>query len=127
MRRLRANVEQYKLPWSFYIGALKLAGSAPSKAEVVVKIGETRIWLQRPNYGNSFSKYLFLRLVAEGNQTRLHCRVGTHPVVIAFLIFWFGALLFMGFQAIPRGTSVFEGWWAAVSARSYSCASALRQ
>ena len=80
LRRLRANVEPEKWMWSMYPGGSKIAGSAPSKAEVVGKIEETEVRLRRPNPQNSFSKYLFGRLTADGNQTRLRCRVGMHPL-----------------------------------------------
>jgi hypothetical protein len=93
LRRLRANVEQERWTWSTY----------PVKAEVVGKVEEARIRLHRPNTGNSFSKHLFGRLTGDGNQTRLRCRIGLHPFVIAFVVFWAGGVLFMGRQAIAQG------------------------
>ena len=57
-------------------------------------------------YRNSFQIRLSASLIEEGSHTRIICRFGMHPVVIAFLVFWFGALLFIGGGGI--GAGVFE-------------------
>jgi hypothetical protein len=57
-------------------------------------------------YRNSFQIRLSASLIEEGSHTRIICRFGMHPVVIAFLVFWFGALLFIGGGGISAG--VFE-------------------
>jgi len=57
-------------------------------------------------YRNSFQIQLSASLIEEGSHTRIICRFGMHPVVIAFLVFWFGALLFIGGGGISAG--VFE-------------------
>jgi hypothetical protein len=101
-------------------------GSAPSKAELVGKIGETEIKLHQSHTENSGCTYLFGRLTADGNQTRFRCRIAIRPLVIAFLIVWFGVVLFLGLEAIAEGhgtlkvnffgyRTVFEGWWAGVA------------
>jgi hypothetical protein len=54
-------------------------------------------------YRNSFQIRLSASLLEEGAHTRIVCRFGMHPVVIAFLVFWFGALLFIGGGGIIAG------------------------
>lgn len=46
-----------------------------------------RIW-----YRNSFQTFLTGRLFDEGSSTRIQCRAGMHPVVIAFMTIWFSFL-----------------------------------
>ena len=54
-------------------------------------------------YRNSFQIRLSASLLEEGAHTRIICRFGMHPFVIAFLVFWFGALLFIGGGGIIAG------------------------
>jgi hypothetical protein len=54
-------------------------------------------------YRNSFQIRLSASLLEEGAHTRIVCRFGMHPVVITFLVFWFGALLFIGGGGIIAG------------------------
>ena len=54
-------------------------------------------------YRNSFQIRLSASLIEEGSHTRIICRFGMHPVVIAFLVFWFGVLLFIGGGGIIAG------------------------
>jgi hypothetical protein len=39
-------------------------------------------------YRNSFQTYLSAELVADGSETRIRCRFGMHPFVIAFSVVW---------------------------------------
>ena len=41
-------------------------------------------------YRNSLQIRLSASLLEEGAHTRIFCRFGMHPVVTAFLVFWFG-------------------------------------
>jgi hypothetical protein len=127
LRRLRTNVEQERWTWAVYIQGWKIAGNTPvtSKGGVVGKIGETEIRLRRSISKNPSSMYLFGRLTGDGNQTRLRCRVGTHPFVTVFLAFWFGGVFLIGLKAIAQGhstmtvkffgyvTNIFDDWWVA--------------
>ena len=54
-------------------------------------------------YRNSFQIRLSASLLEEGAHTRIICRFGMHPLVIAFLVFWFGVLLFIGGDGIIAG------------------------
>jgi hypothetical protein len=54
-------------------------------------------------YRNSFQIRLSASLLEEGAHTRIVCRFGMHPVVIAFLVVWVGALLFIGGGEIVAG------------------------
>jgi hypothetical protein len=58
---------------------------------------------KRISYRNSFQIRLFADLIEEGSHTRIICRFGMHPAVIAFLVFWFGALLFIGGSGMIAG------------------------
>jgi hypothetical protein len=58
---------------------------------------------KRISYRNSFQIRLSARLLDEGGPTRIICRFGMHPVVIVFLVFWFGMLLLMGGGGIVSG------------------------
>ena len=54
-------------------------------------------------YRNSFQIRLSASLLEEGAHTRIFCRFGMHPVVIAFLVVWFGVLLFISGSGIIAG------------------------
>ena len=105
LRRLRETVQQDSGPVGSGFG---IGGSTwiARKSGVVGKIGDTKICLRKslsrqirisnsfqPN--NSFQTYLFGQLKEDGGQTRLKCRLGMHPFVIAFLVFWFGLSMFL--------------------------------
>jgi hypothetical protein len=47
-------------------------------------------------YRNSFQIQLSADLIEEGGHTRIVCRFGMRPAVIAFLIIWFGVVIFIG-------------------------------
>jgi hypothetical protein len=49
---------------------------------------------KRISYRNSLQIRLSASLIEEGAHTRIICRFGVHPLVIAFLVAWFGVLLF---------------------------------
>jgi hypothetical protein len=51
---------------------------------------------KRISYRNSFQIRLSADLIEKDGHTRIVCRFGMHPVVIAFLVFWFGALILIG-------------------------------
>ena len=105
LRRLRETVQQDSGPVGSGFG---IGGSTwiARKSGVVGKIGDTKICLRKslsrqirisnsfqPN--NSIQTYLFGQLKDDGGQTRLKCRLGMHPLVIAFLVFWFGISMFL--------------------------------
>jgi hypothetical protein len=54
-------------------------------------------------YRNSLQIRLSASLLGEDAHTRIICRFAMHPVVIAFLVFWFGVLLFIGGGGIIAG------------------------
>jgi hypothetical protein len=50
--------------------------------------------------GNSFQASLSGKLIDDQQGTRLHCRVGLHPFVTAFLAVWIGGVLIGGMAMI---------------------------
>ena len=48
---------------------------------------------RRIAYRNSFQPCLSGRVIDDNGQTRLHCRIGLHPLVRTFCIVWFGGVL----------------------------------
>jgi hypothetical protein len=54
-------------------------------------------------YRNSFQIHLSATLIEEDGHTRVICRFGMHPVVVVFLVFWFGVLLLAGGGGIIAG------------------------
>jgi hypothetical protein len=61
---------------------------------VVGSVSETSFRLRkRIYYRNSFQYSLSGKLIDDNGQTRLHCRIGLHPFVRAFLVVWFGGVL----------------------------------
>jgi hypothetical protein len=75
VRRLREHVD----------AGLGISGMRP----VIGEIGETSFTLRpRIGYRNSFKTVLRGTFVEEGRGTRLHCRVGVHPFIRAFMLFW---------------------------------------
>jgi hypothetical protein len=94
LRRLRASVEA-------------------SKSGVVGKVGDKDIRLRKSlpredfDY-NAFQTYLFGHLTDDGNQTRLQCRLGKQPprFTVAFLVLWFGLILFECFGLLIGSGSV---------------------
>ena len=103
LRRLRATVQKDSGP---VVSGFGIGGSTwiARKSGVVGKIGDTKLCLRKSLSGqinnssqinNSFQTYLFGQLKDDGGQTRLKCRLGMHPFVIAFLVFWFGISMFL--------------------------------
>jgi hypothetical protein len=69
-------------------------GSAWDGSTVIGSIGETSFRLRkRIFYRNSFQASLSGKLIDDNGETRVHCRVGLHPFVTAFLTVWIGIVL----------------------------------
>ncbi len=69
-------------------------GTAWDGATVIGSVGENSFRLRkRIFYRNSFQASLSGKLIDDNGETRLHCRVGLHPFVIAFLAVWIGFVL----------------------------------
>jgi hypothetical protein len=92
-------------------GIWTIFGSRP----LIGRIGETSfsVRMRLKNTKNSFQACLNGVLEQESRQTRLRCRFGLHPTVVAFMIFWMGGLLLAGVagvvNAITHTTSVSIG------------------
>ncbi len=80
VRRLRESVDS---EWALF-------GSRPLIGRVDDSSFKSR---QRKRYRNSFQTYLRAALEDEGHQTRIRCHFGMHPLVTAFMIFWFSIVL----------------------------------
>jgi hypothetical protein len=128
LRRLRTAVEPMRAV-SFVAGSPQIT----SKSDVVGKVGDENIRLRKvpnPGISNGFQTYLFGRLTDDGDQTRLRCRIGMHLFPVAFLVLWFGALLFMSFLLLgnmvikvntPSDSSTIEGWWVFIVPLLFAC------
>jgi hypothetical protein len=69
-------------------------GSAWDGSTVIGSVGETSFRLRkRIFYRNSFQASLSGKLIDDNGQTQVHCRVGLHPFVTAFLTVWIGIVL----------------------------------
>jgi len=69
-------------------------GTAWDGATVIGSVGENSFRLRkRIFYRNSFQASLSGKLIDDNGETRLHCRVGLHPFVTAFLAVWIGVVL----------------------------------
>ena len=52
-------------------------------------VGESEFRLHKViSYRNSFQTYLKGSMVEDQGGTRIHCRLGLHPLVAGFMIFW---------------------------------------
>jgi hypothetical protein len=68
-----------------------------SNKPVAGHVGYTSFRIRkRIAYRNSFQPHVSGDLLNEGGRTRVRCRVGMHPAVIAFMAIWFGVLLIGG-------------------------------
>jgi hypothetical protein len=69
-------------------------GTAWDGSAVIGSIGETSFRLRkRIFYRNSFQASFSGKLIDDQQGTLLHCRVGLHPFVTAFLTVWIGIVL----------------------------------
>jgi hypothetical protein len=78
-------------------------------APVLGNVGTASLRLRKvlgENVHNSFQTYLRATLDAAGAGTRLNCRFGPHPFVVAFMLFWFLAVLgfLVGFSIFFAGS-----------------------
>jgi len=103
VRRLRSNIDP---AWG---------------GTVVGSVGDASFRLRKQiYYRNSFQYSLFGRLNDDNGQTRLHCRMGLHPVVCAFLVVWFGGVLAacaaisIRMASVLAGGSLPENMWPGV-------------
>jgi len=71
----------------------KLFGSKPVVGQL--RAGSFR-GHQRIGYRNSFQTHAVVLLTAEETGTRIRCRFGMHPVVIAFMAIWFTGVALIG-------------------------------
>jgi hypothetical protein len=85
-------------------------GSVLGKKLVIGRVRDRSLRLRKRIKGrNSFQTFLFAGVAAVGSQTRFECRFGMHPAVIAFMAFWFAALLVIGVMAVSELGSVWAG------------------
>ena len=91
--RLAAAVDIQKL-------AFTRSGYAGSK-DILAKINGATFRLQkRRNYRNGFAPFLYGRLVATENGTRIEGKFRMHPAARAFMVFWFGFLALMAIAVL---------------------------
>jgi len=85
VRRLRDAIDG---PW-------RLRG----KRAVTGSVDEARFrgW-KRVSYRNSFQTEVIATFVADRDQTRIHCRFGLSPFVVAFIAIWACGVLWIGGQ-----------------------------
>jgi hypothetical protein len=82
------------LPCEECVQRLRMKADPAWSGSVVGSVGETSFrWRKRIGYRNSFQYSLSGKLINDNGQTRLHCRIGLHPFVRAFLVFWFGVVV----------------------------------
>jgi hypothetical protein len=92
LRRLRDHTGQEQSTWRFSVGGATLAESAPiaGQRSVIGRIGDTELRIRkRIEEFNSFQSHLFAEIADSKDGTWLFCRVGVHPLVVAFVAFWF--------------------------------------
>ena len=127
IRRLRDNIEPFS--WKIYSGGVKIYdGSANAGPKPFTgRIGESDFQIAKRLDGddyNSFQPRLFAEFADDQDKTRVHCYMGVHPFVIAFVVFWFLGVIFCGIVSISQGDDtvttvdlfgwqyVFRGGWA---------------
>ena len=82
-------------------------GTIFGKNPVIGRVRETSLRLRKRIRGkNSFQTFLTARVIQDGGKTRFDCRFGMHPIVIAFMAFWFGAVLAIGAGAIVEVSGI---------------------
>lgn len=85
VRRLRANTESSWFPAVF------------SNKPVSGHVEDTSFRIRkRIAYRNSFQPHLSGELSDEDGRTRMRCRLGMHPAVVAFMVIWFGGVVIGG-------------------------------
>jgi hypothetical protein len=85
VRRLRANTGSWWFPAVF------------SNKPVAGHVKETSFRIRkRIAYRNSFQPHLSGELCDDSGRTRVRCRLGMHPAVVAFMVIWFGAVMIVG-------------------------------
>jgi hypothetical protein len=82
VRRLRANTESSWVPGVFR--------NKPVSCRVEYSSFRIR---KRIAYRNSFQPHLSGELSEEDGRTRIRCRLGMHPAVVAFMVIWFGGVV----------------------------------
>ena len=79
VRQLHDNIDR---PWNIF-----------GKKSVIGSVDRASFRLcRRLNFRNSFTTHLSGKLIDERDSTRIRCKAGMHPIVIAVLTVWFGAL-----------------------------------
>jgi len=89
-----------------------------SNKPVAGHVGYTSFRIRkRIAYRNSFQPHLSGELLNESGRTRVRCRVGMHPAVIAFMAIWFGGVLIGGgsvmigaIGSLVRGHATAHAW-----------------
>jgi hypothetical protein len=77
------------------------------KKPVIGRVSETSLRLRKRMRGkNSFQTLLTAKVFQDPGRTRFECRFGMHPAVIAFMAFWFGAVLAIGAGAIIEASGI---------------------
>jgi hypothetical protein len=95
VRRLQESVDRDSV----------LSGNKP----VIGRVRETSLRLRKRIKGrNSFQTVVFAKIVQDQGRTRLECRFGIHPIVIGFMLFWFGGVITLGSRAIAGAPGVLD-------------------
>ena len=82
------------LPRGECVQRLKMKADPAWSGAVIGSVGEASFRLRkRIFYRNSFQASLSGKLIDDQQGTRVHCRVGLHPFVTAFLTVWIGIVL----------------------------------
>jgi hypothetical protein len=93
VRRLREAID----------GDREIFGKKPA----IGRITDTSLRLRKRIKGrNSFQTVLRAQVFQDSGRTRFECRFGMHPAVIAFMAFWFGAVLTMGAAAAIEASGI---------------------
>ncbi len=91
LQRLRSHVAPST-------GPLRRPSASPGEGTIIAKVnGERfRIFARGPRYvHNSFAPFLYGRVAANADGTRIDAKFRMHPVVRVFMSVWFGGLAIM--------------------------------